>query len=512
MERVRNNALETIHSPLPTVLTNVASARVRIGPGSGRRDMPPSNSTDVRFSKVDGGDLAAALHITLFRKSPAGGAPVDSAAPIDQSRRLRRERDGEMRATRTDDAALVAAALAGDRHALEEVLRSCLPLIYTIARRGLGDHPDVDDVVQETVLRVVRQLPTLRSPDQFRSWVAAIAVRQVGTYLRRSDASAARTAGLDEALCIVDEQSPSEEATALGVDLSRQRRQTERAGRWLDADNRALLSLWWLELAGELSRAELAAAAGTNVAHAGVRVQRLRAQLETSRTVVAALEARPRCARLGEVLAGWNGRPGPLWRKRIARHVRSCPSCARAVGGLVASERLLPALALLPVPAGLAGTLVGGGAALQAAVAGASGAGLSAGLLGAAAQAVAAHPILATVTAGVLAIGGTVTTTRLVDPDPPRPPAVAAPARSSPPRSAPATREPATPPSVPGRPSRPGPSARPPDMRVGTVSLEAQNAPGRFVTTDAGLGVLAAAAPGDAAARARASFRVVPGL
>ncbi|RSM65567.1 alpha-L-arabinofuranosidase [Actinoplanes sp. ATCC 53533] len=420
-----------------------------------------------------------------------------------------------MRAARTDDAVLVSAALTGDRHALEELLRSCLPLVYTIVRRGLGDHPDVDDVVQETLLRVLRQLPAMRSPAQFRSWVAAIAVRQVGTHLRRSGANAARTAGIEEAARIADERSPSEDETALGVDLSRQRRQTERASRWLDADNRALLSLWWLELAGELSRAELAAAAGTSVAHAGVRVQRMRAQLEVSRAVVAALEARPGCARLGEVVAGWDGGPGPLWRKRVARHVRSCPACSRAAGGMVATERLLPALALLPVPAGLATTLVGN-AALPAAVAAGSGAGVSAGLLGAAGQAVAAHPILATVTAGVLAIGGTATTARLSDPETPRPPAVAAPARVPSPEASSPRSPSSSPAAVASSPASPGavPSAtRPGSLRIGPVSLEAQNAPGRYVATATGLGVLEPATAGsDEATRGRVSFRVVPGL
>jgi len=423
---------------------------------------------------------------------------------------------GEMRAARTDDAVLVSAALAGDRHALEEVLRSCLPLVYTIVRRGMADHPDVDDVVQETVLRVLRQLPAMRSPAQFRSWVAAIAVRQVGTHLRRSGANAARTAGIEEALRIADERGPSEDETALGVDLSRQRRQTERASRWLDAGNRALLSLWWLELAGELSRADLAAAVGTSVAHAGVRVQRLRAQLEQSRAAVSALEARPRCARLGEVVAGWDGRPGPLWRKRVARHVRSCPACSRAAGGMVATERLLPTLALLPVPAGLTTTLVGNAAALPAAVAAGSGAGLSAGLLGAAGQAVAAHPILATVTAGVLAIAGTASTARLSDPEPPRPPAVAAPARVPAPEPS-LARSPSSSPTAPASGRQPAsaapPATRPGPLRIGPVSLEAQNAPGRYVATATGLGVLEPATAGsDVATRGRASFRAVPGL
>jgi hypothetical protein len=121
----------------------------------------------------------------------------------------------------------------------------------------------------------------------------------------------------------------------------------------MDPENRTLLSLWWLEVAGQLRRGDLAAAIGTSVAHAAVRVQRMRDQFESSRAVVAALEASPRCAGLDAVVVGWDGRPDPLWRKRIARHVRSCAGCAKATAGLVGAESLLLGFALVPVPADL---------------------------------------------------------------------------------------------------------------------------------------------------------------
>ena len=419
-----------------------------------------------------------------------------------------------MRATRSVDAARVAAAQAGDRDALEEVLRGCLPLVYTIVRRGMGEHPDVDDVVQETLLRAMRQLPSLQSPQHWRAWVAAIAVRQVGTHLRRADRSAARTAGLEEALQMPDDRSPSPEATALGVDLSRQRRQVERAGRWLDPDDQALLPLWWLQVAGEFTRSDVAAAAGTSSAHAGVRLQRMRSQLELSRGIVAALEARPRCPRLDQVVAAWDGEPSPLWRKRIARHIRPCPHCSRALDGMVATDRLLPTLALLPVPAGLAATAIGNIAAAPAVVA--TGAGLQVGVIGAAVQAVASHPIAAAAAAGALAIGATVTVTQQAAPDPSPPPAVAAPVQAPPPRSPSAQPARPTAPSrstPPARPSREGASSSPgpaDSLRAGRVSLEAESGPGLFVTTVDSLGVLQPV--GDRAGRDRASLDVVPGL
>ncbi len=73
----------------------------------------------------------------------------------------------------------VIAAQAGDAHALDSLMSSYLPLVYNIVGRALNGHADVDDVVQETMLRAVRGLGDLRDPAAFRSWLVAVAIRQV---------------------------------------------------------------------------------------------------------------------------------------------------------------------------------------------------------------------------------------------------------------------------------------------------------------------------------------------
>ncbi|MDI6104639.1 sigma-70 family RNA polymerase sigma factor [Actinoplanes sp. NEAU-A12] len=251
-------------------------------------------------------------------------------------------------ASEVSETSLVVSAQAGDRRALDELVTACLPAVYTIVRRALGGLPDVDDVVQEAMLRVLREIRTLRVPESFRPWLATIVTRQISTNLHRRQADLQRTAPLDEATGLPDVEA--EDLALTNVQLSGHRRQAVRASRWLDPGDRALLSLWWRETAGQLTRTELAAALGTSVAHAGVRVQRMRHQLELSRALVAALEARPRCARLTAAREQWDGVPSPLWRKRITRHTRSCPVCAGAAGELVPLERLILVLALFSVP------------------------------------------------------------------------------------------------------------------------------------------------------------------
>ncbi|MGI5216037.1 sigma-70 family RNA polymerase sigma factor [Plantactinospora sp. CA-290183] len=444
-----------------------------------------------------------------------------------------------MRATRTNETSLVVAAQSGDRQALDDLTEAYLPIVYTIVRRALSGHPDADDVVQETMLRALRELRMLRTPENFRPWLVAIALRQVSTQLRRREVAAERAVPLDEVTAEPDAAADFEDLTLLRLDLSEQRRQVVRASRWLDPDDRTLLSLWWLEVAGRLSRAELAWSLGVGVVHAGVRVQRMRGQLELSRAVVAALDARPGCDGLEAVLTDWPGQPGPLWRKRITRHTRSCPVCLRRASGLVAPERLLVGLALIPVPAALVASLAGKGAALgsalgaasAAAVSGASGvggsgavgAGVKAGLLGQLGQVVGAHPVVAAVVAGTVVTGATVTTATWPAPEPRPPVRIAAP--SSPPTPAASTASTVV---VPSRsapratappPIRPRPTGATPSntgqrpLPLGGVSMESINQVGLFATTVDGLGVLARVGPdSDGAARQSATFEAVAGL
>ncbi len=338
--------------------------------------------------------------------------------------------------------ATVAAAQNGDRRALDELIEGWLPLVYNIVGRALNGHADVDDVVQETMLRAVHGLGSLRDPDGFRSWLVAIAMRQVRDRARRrtADALPDDTRGAPDFA----------ELTVLRLQLEGQRREVTEAVRWLADEDRELLSLWWLEVAGELTRRELAAAVGISRQHAAVRVQRMKARLETARGIVRALDSS--CPDLREVADGWDGRPDSVWRKRLARHIRGCARCSGGREDAVPAERLLVGIALVPLPVGFTlATALGGKTAAAAATAtgatatasAAAPAGWSAKVLGALAK-----PAVAVTAGAAIAAGGAYVVTQPPDEPPPRaaPPTAASTAR--PPSSAP-------PPSPTPSPSRP---------------------------------------------------------
>ena len=267
----------------------------------------------------------------------------------------------------------IAAAQAGDRRALDELVAGWLPLVYNVVGRALNGHADVDDVVQETMLRAVDHLGSLRDPDSFRSWLVAIAMRQIRDRARRRKSPDQLPDGLP------GDAADFAELTVLRLQLEGQRREVAEAVRWLDDEDRQLLSLWWLEVAGELTRRELASAVGISRQHAAVRVQRMKERLETARGIVRALDTA--CPDLRDVIARWDGRRDSVWRKRIARHLRGCAYCGDPRESVVPAERLLVGIALVPLPLGFTLSLAFG-AKTAAAAAGVAGAAFGVGASG----------------------------------------------------------------------------------------------------------------------------------
>src|SRR6201986_3319286 len=254
----------------------------------------------------------------------------------------------------------VIAARRGDRKALDALVAGYLPLLYNIVGRARNGPGDVDEGVQETLVRCMRGLRHLREPTAFRSWLVAIAIRQVrGFYAAR--AMAAPDGGLEQ---LPSTDSDFADLTILQLGLSGQRRETAEAPRWLDEDDRDLLALWWQETAGRLDRREVAEALGLPPRHAAVRIARMKEQLATARIVVRALHEVPPCGALAVVTANWDRHPSPLWRKRVARHARNCARCGAGHEAMVPAERLLAGLPLLPVPAALSPHLRAHGARL----------------------------------------------------------------------------------------------------------------------------------------------------
>ena len=73
------------------------------------------------------------------------------------------------------DAPLVAAVLAGDRSAFDDLYRAHAGAVLTVARSHVRDADTAADIVQDTFVRALQKLDTLREPDRFRPWLLSIA-------------------------------------------------------------------------------------------------------------------------------------------------------------------------------------------------------------------------------------------------------------------------------------------------------------------------------------------------
>ncbi len=258
-----------------------------------------------------------------------------------------------------DETGLVEAARSGDDRALDQLFREYLPLVYNVVGRALNGHDDVDDVVQEVMIRAAQELPTLRDVTRFRSWLIAICFRQVQTRYRVRARRSSREAPLEH---FSDQAAPAGdfvEQTVLKLALSGQRREVVEATRWLSQDDRNLLALWWQEAAGVISRSELTEAAGLNRRHTSARIQRLKDRLETARIVQRVQQTGRGCPRLLGTMRTGGSSPGDRELNRLSRHVRHCEDCRRAARAFVPPESLLAGITLLPVPIALAHGLPG---------------------------------------------------------------------------------------------------------------------------------------------------------
>ncbi|MFD9835763.1 sigma-70 family RNA polymerase sigma factor [[Kitasatospora] papulosa] len=426
------------------------------------------------------------------------------------------------------DAAVVTAARAGDRRALDCLVAAYLPLIYNIVGRAMDGHPDVDDVVQNTMMRAVDHLPSLDDPDSFRAWLVAIAVRQARTW---GDARRRRPEPLppDELTHEPDFRADFTDLTVLRLELTGQRRQAVEAARWLDHEEREVLSLWWMEVAGQLTRAEWTRAGAITPDYAAVRVKRIKERLEAARAILRALAPSPRCPGLDALLPSWDGRPGPLWRKRLHRHVRDCPSCRQSATGMIPAERLLGDLALVPLPVGMAAHLLTSfapGASLLPAGTAPSGAGpADLPTTGATQQArrIARtasrlpRELIVTTTAGALALVGVAVWSAVPQDGSSRPPSAVPDAPRPSVSSSLTTRQPEPPPeptSASATPSTPAPTTSSPDALLGDHALRLVSRAGHYVAAyPRKIGIIVEAGPASPVqVREAATFTVVPGL
>ena len=110
------------------------------------------------------------------------------------------------------DRELVERAQRGDRDAYEALARDSSRRLYRTAHRIVRDSDRADDAVQQTLVAMWRELPSLRDPDRFEAWTYRLVVRFCLVESRR-----ARRTGVREIR--IDEMTPARTDTYADADL-----------------------------------------------------------------------------------------------------------------------------------------------------------------------------------------------------------------------------------------------------------------------------------------------------
>lgn len=233
---------------------------------------------------------------------------------------------------------LLDAARAGDRDALDVLVTRYEPHVYRFGMTMCHNEDDAREVLQDTLLAMVRSLKTFRADSSLSTWLYAIA-HHACLKRRRRPASAPRQVVSLEALGGAERNrlassAPGPDATA----LSRERQAAlEAAIRGLDPAQRVVLLLRDVE---GLSAAAAAEALGLSVAAIKSRLHRGRLAV---RAALAPLLGAPtptsgRADHCPDVVAVLSRHlEGDLSAQDCAAmesHIEGCPSCRAACASL----------------------------------------------------------------------------------------------------------------------------------------------------------------------------------
>jgi RNA polymerase sigma-70 factor (ECF subfamily) len=83
---------------------------------------------------------------------------------------------GEVQREAAAERALLQAARAGDRDALDQLIALHYEPLFALCVSILGHAEDAQDAVQESFLRALRALPQFRGDSTFRTWLFRIAI------------------------------------------------------------------------------------------------------------------------------------------------------------------------------------------------------------------------------------------------------------------------------------------------------------------------------------------------
>lgn len=248
--------------------------------------------------------------------------------------------------TSTPDAVLIAAAQAGDRPAVEELLARYQERIYRFGLRMCGDEDSAREVLQETMLAAFRNLPGFRGQASLSTWLYQIA-RSFCIKERRGTRPAAQLeADLVDATPAPDLQV---HARQVGQALA-------AAIRELAPEQREVLVLRDVE---GLSAQQAAEVIGIEVGALKSRLHRARMALREKLAGVVTTSPEP-CPELAHELTAYAASEiDQATCVKIEEHLKTCARCAGACDALQRSVSMCKSIPGDAVPASVVAAVRG---------------------------------------------------------------------------------------------------------------------------------------------------------
>jgi RNA polymerase sigma factor (sigma-70 family) len=215
---------------------------------------------------------------------------------------------------------VVRRAQAGERTAFAELYEAYFDALYAFCWQLTRSAADAADAVQETFVKAVERLHTLRDPAMFRGWLYAIARNAALDLLRGRRRVGELPEDLEAMLAAGSRRSSDAVVEAKEVGGL-----VWQAAKSLNPRD---YSIFEMTVRHGLSSAEVAEALDIKPSHAYVLVNRLKDTLEDGVAALVMMRAGPgACPDLDAVIAGLGADGASRLRQAIAKHVRACDAC-----------------------------------------------------------------------------------------------------------------------------------------------------------------------------------------
>jgi RNA polymerase sigma factor (sigma-70 family) len=239
-----------------------------------------------------------------------------------------------------DDTGIVAAMRQKDQAGLAAAYDAYANPLYTYCVSQLRDEDRAGDVLHDTFIVAYERIGQLRDPSRLKPWLYAIARNECQRVFRERN----RSAPLDEAMAVSDQTVEM----GAGLRQAELRGLVQTAAGGLNPREREVIEL---AVQHDMAIDDVAATLGQSPKYVHALLSKARQQMEKSLSaLIVARTGRESCGTLDGLLAGWDGGMTVLLRKRVARHIESCPICAERKRRDVNAMALLATTPILAAP------------------------------------------------------------------------------------------------------------------------------------------------------------------